>query len=273
MTNNGTHNLVSDQYNSPLHHEDVERDLTTLTAVHELREPVQAIFSFLCVLLEGRTGPLSDLQRDFLSTADQATRRLMRRIEDLQLIMSEHQDFTIRPEVTDLLQRATACCNELSQIARSHNVQLQMDTLPAMQIPHIWADPDRIDQILLNLIENAIQYSRRGGTVHVKVEACLPDNWSVTVRNTVEGPSSENPSDWFMPQTRGQHGIIARSDGQGLGLTAAKTLARIQGGDIIATVSDRTVTMTAWFPVWRDDAATNPLDNVHSTVNGECGDC
>lgn len=247
-----------------------ERNLVAKTAVHELREPVQAILSFLCVLLEERTGPLSDLQRDFLATADQATRRLKRRIDDLQLIMTEHMDLTIRPEVTDLLTRVEECCHELSEIANSYNVQLDIDTGQMSQRPRIWADPDRIDQILLNLVENAIQYSLRGTRVKIRVYAHAADGWSVTVQNTIGELLNEDPSTWFVAQTRGQQGISTRSNGQGLGLTAAEKLARAQDGDIKARVHNRTVEITASFPAWRPAPAEHL--NGHDTTFHAWGD-
>lgn len=243
--------------------EAINRTLVAKTAVHELREPVQAILSFLCVLLEERTGPLSDLQRDFLATADQATRRLKRRIDDLQLIMTEHMDITIRPEAIDLVSRVHACCHELSQIASGYDVQLEVDTGELSQFPRIWADPDRFDQILLNLIENAIQYSIRGEKVCISVRSCQPESWSVTVRNTIGELLNEDPSTWFAPQTRGQNGITIRRNGQGLGLTAAKALTCAQGGEISAGVYGQTVAITVSFPAWHPAPAEHL--NGHDT--------
>lgn len=256
---------------SPAQHGDeFERSLVTKTAVHELREPVQAIFSFLCVLLEERTGPLSDIQRDFLATADQATRRLKRRIDDLQLIMTEHLDLTIRPEPTELLPRVVECCHELSQIANSYNVHLKVDPGPVAQSPQIWADPDRVDQILLNIIENAIHYSLQGATVRIGVQATESDGWNVTVRNTIGERLNEDPANWFAPQTRGQNGIASRRDGQGLGLTAAEKLARAQGGDITACVRGRTVKITVSFPAWHATPTEhlNGHDTPTENLNG-----
>lgn len=252
------------------HTKDIERKLVAKTAVHELREPVQAILSFLCVLLEERTGPLSDLQRDFLATADQATRRLKRRIDDLQLTMTEHLDLTIRPEATDLLTRVSECCQELSQIAAGYGVQLELDTTKTVHRPQTWADPDRVDQIFLNLIENAIEYSTGGTKVRISVQACQPDSWSVTVRNTIGELLNEDPSTWFMPQSRGKNGIATRSNGQGLGLTAAEKLARAQGGEITARARGRTVSITVTFPAWHPAPAEHL--NGHDTTFHTWGD-
>lgn len=246
-----------------------EADLNFIarTAVHELREPVQAIHSFLCVLLEERTGELSDLQRDFLSTADQATRRLKRRINDLQLAVTESSDLIIQPETMDLVCRVEACCHELSQIAIAHGIEFNIDTPSTITHATIWADPDRIDQILLNLIENAIQYSAQGSKVSIGVQAGSPGTWTVAIRNETATYLNEDPALWFLPRTRGQNGIASRTNGQGLGLTAAEKLTRLQGGEIHARVGTNTVEISVAFPVssMRSVENCNGLDAaIHS---------
>lgn len=228
------------------------RDLIASTAIHELREPVQAIMSFLGVLLDGRAGQVSDLQRDFLATADQATRRLNRRIDDLHLVLTESHDVSIRPEQVDLLNHVAVCCNELSLIAASYGVQIDVRTHRLLHWPKIMADPERLDQIILNIVENAIQYSVRGSTVRVTVSPASPSSWRVTVENTAADDIKEDPATWFEPQRRGHCGTTTRKSGLGIGLAAAAKLTRAQAGEITAKVRRRAVAISVVFPAQVD---------------------
>jgi signal transduction histidine kinase len=224
------------------------QDLVAMTAVHELREPVQAIMSFLGVLLEERAGELTELQRDFLATANQATHRLNRRIDDLQLIITESSDVTIRPECTDLATRVSNCCRELSLVAASYGVQVKCSTESLRGPATIWADPDRVDQILLNVIENAIQYAVRGSVVCVAVAPGLSSTWLVTVENATPDDICEDPNTWFESRRRGTCGMETRKSGQGIGLAAASKLAKAQSARISARACHRTVTVSVTFP-------------------------
>src|SRR5438270_1246958 len=145
-----------------------ERGLFAALAAHELREPVHAIQSYLSVILRERVGPLNAVQRDFLTTMQQAGRRLERLIDDVQLMVTHEQGFPLRPEPTDLLERAAAACRELAPTAEGYGLRLSVE--PSGDGP--WgcvADPARLDQVLLNLVENALRYALSGTTVRVQL--------------------------------------------------------------------------------------------------------
>lgn len=250
-----TDSISSDHYTGM-----ADQKLAAEIAAHELREPSQAILSFLCVLLEERAGPLTSIQRDFLATAEQAARRLRRRIEDLQLVMAGCATLSINARETDLRTRVEECCHELELIASSYNVQLRIEDRHTGPQPLTWADPDRVDQILLNLIENAIQYSACGSEVIVTIDNCGPDAWCIRVENTVSQPLREDPCRWFMPHIRGSNGHELRPEGQGLGLVAAGMLVRAHNGSIVARAEGNTVTIDVVLP--RNDPGI--VDNISS---------
>lgn len=214
-------------------HESFDREYLTAIAAHELREPTQAILSFLNVVLQERAGPLTDIQRDFLSTAELATRRLKRRIDDLQLLLSGEHEFSLNPEPTDLVKQVSECCHELTEIANGYGVTVEMSVYAA-DTAWILADPVRLDQILLNLIENAIQYASAGSTVFVNVCPDTVGAWCVTVQNVVDEATDDDPNNWFIPFNRGDTDKVAARKGFGLGLTAVEYLVRAQGGQVMA---------------------------------------
>lgn len=214
-------------------------------AVHELREPAQAVQSFLSVVLDQRTGPLNEVQSDFLATACQAARRMARRIEDVQVLLSNEIAFSLQPIEVDLLEHAENCVQELEQIAICHRVRVVLDYGDDKCPAQIWADPDRLDQILLNLIENAIRYAAVDSVVRVIIRHTTCDSWAAVVQNETESLVEQDPTEWFSPFRRGRHSRVA---GMGLGLTIAEHLARAHGGEIGAQVSGRLVSVGVIFP-------------------------
>lgn len=225
---------------------DLEVDRTMLASIgaHELREPVQAVRSFLAVVLDGRTGPLNDLQEDFLTSASEATRRISRLIDDLQLILSTGQELDFRGRPLDLTERVLACCRELSQIAIGNSITLDNKVADERR-RLMFGDPDRVDQILLNIIENAIQYAPAESTVLVSVDEAKDREWTVIVENDSPPDSEFQPSDWLKPFNRG--GRVG-GRGLGLGLTVVSMLLRLHRGTIAFSTHDRRVRATLRFP-------------------------
>lgn len=211
----------------------IDHDFLAAIAAHELREPVQAIMSFISVVLQGVAGPLTDVQFDFLSTAGVATRRLKRRIDDLQLVLAGEVGLKLNLQPVDLARHVTSCVQELSEIARSYNVTIETQ-FQCTSGAGIIADPDRVDQIILNLVENAIQYASTDSTVTVGLNQSEGGAWCLTVQNNVDEVPEAEPDAWFTPFDRGFSVQSAQQSGTGLGLTAVEYLVRAQGGQVMA---------------------------------------
>lgn len=225
------------------------RRLLAALAGHELREPVQAIQSFLSVVLDGRTGPLSEQQLDFLSTANLAAKRLSRRIADVQLALTcEDHPFQMEYEPVNLRDSAERCARELALLARCHDVTLQLDVSGWRDDQLICGDPDRIDQVLLNLIENGIRYARPSSIVQVTVRVSQSGACAVIVSNEVETPPVEDPNTWFEPFERGMNTASVETSGHGLGLTVVACVMQAHGGSVSAQVIDNVVAVGAIFP-------------------------
>lgn len=223
---------------------DLEIDRTVLASIgaHELREPVQAVRSFLAVVLDGRTGPLTELQEDFLKSASEAARRVGRLIDDVQLILSEGQELDFRCRPVSLAERLQACCRELSQIAEGNTIELLHEIDGGTNYP-IYGDADRVDQILLNILENAIQYSPSGSMVFARLHETSNGEWSISVENEVE--SASDPAAWLEPFNRG-----GRTGGRGigLGLTVVQMLLQAHRGRLTFLTADDRVRACLYFP-------------------------
>jgi signal transduction histidine kinase len=203
-----------------------ERAVFASMAAHELREPIHAIQSFLSVILRERIGPINAVQRDFLTSAYLAGRRLERLIDDVQVMISRERGFEVRPEPCDLLTHVNAACRELAPIAEGYHVELAV-------VPHgsdwdVPADPVRLDQVVLNLVENAVRYAAAGSTVRVRLR-CSPSRVLCIIENTVDEPPQEDPAEWFQPFQRGRRDGPERP-GLGLGLAVVAYLIDAHGG-------------------------------------------
>jgi signal transduction histidine kinase len=229
----------SDDHLPPAHNR--EREIFASMAAHELREPIHAIQSFLSVILRERIGPINAVQRDFLTSAYLAGRRLERLINDVQLMISRDQAFDIRPEPVDLLSHVNSACRELAPIAEGYHVSLAVD--PRVQGQwELRADPTRLDQMLLNLIENAVRYAAAGSTVHVRLRSSA-SRVLCTIENVVDQPPPEDPREWFTPFHRGERPNAPERGGLGLGLAVVAHLVDAHGGYMFTRARETLVTI------------------------------
>lgn len=208
-----------------------ERELFASMAAHELREPIHAIQSFLSVILRERIGPINAVQRDFLTSAYLAGRRLERLVNDVQLMIARERAFDVRPEPVDLLAHVNAACRELASIAEGYHVTLAVAPEPGGNW-ELRADPTRLDQMVLNLLENAVRYASAESTVQVRLRSsgsrvlCL-------IENAVDQPPSEDPGVWFTPFRRGERPGGPERSGLGLGLAVVAHLVEAHGGQMV----------------------------------------
>ncbi len=195
---------------------------------HELRTPLTAIKGLVETL---RDGAVDDPQvRDrFLGTVEGETDRLIRLVNDLlTLSRADSEALNLERKPVDLVVLAESCRQRLSAHASARKIELILTKSPGE--PWALADADRIEQVLLNLLHNAIQYSRPGGTVTIGVSE-LPDGGAqVTVHDQGIGiPASdlERIGERFYRTDRAR----SRAEGgSGLGLAIAQALVQAHGG-------------------------------------------
>src|SRR3954453_6592452 len=139
------------------------KDEFVATVSHELRTPLTSMMGFLEMLREGEAGELTDEQRRVLAIVYRSSERLQRLVGDLL--------FVARPDANGLqLQFADVRVDEIvsesvesaAALARSREIDLRADVRP---VPHVWADKERLAQLVSNLISNAIKFTPAGGTV------------------------------------------------------------------------------------------------------------
>ncbi len=200
---------------------------------HELRTPLTCIHQFVTILLDGLAGNVSLEQREHLGTILRSVNQLRAMISDLlEAARAESGKIGIEPRciaIGDVVRQAVAMLGATAQEKRI-GLEMGVDT----RIPLVHADPDRILQIFLNLIENAIKFTPLDGSVMVK--ACLvdadPDFAYLSVADTGRGISPEAKALIFERLYQDPNAVDDSRKGLGLGLYITKELVRLHGGRI-----------------------------------------
>jgi signal transduction histidine kinase len=208
---------------------------------HELRTPLTAIKGLLVNLIDA-AGPG---ERPSLDLAERETDRLIRLVNQL-LDFSRWQagrlELNRHPVEVGAVARAAVTLSEGR--AGHRGVTLKADIRPGL--PAILADPDRLQQVILNLLDNAIKFTPSGGQVTLTAAGC-EEGVKVCVQDTGRGMSQEEQEQAFEAYYRGAGG------GSGLGLTIARAIVDAHGGQM-GLESDSKQGSLVWFtlPVRRD---------------------
>lgn len=223
------------------------------TVSHELRTPLSSIRGFVEIILSGRTGPLNDLQRDFLGSVLVSTKQLHRLVEDImQLSLAEAGQLGLECGPTDLTDVVLTVARLLRPQAEAAGVTLELRLLPAM--PSVECDAARIEQVLVNLVGNAIKFTPAGGQITVSA-GHEPETAWVSVHDTGPGIAEDEQHRVFDRLYQVQHGLNRSHGGAGLGLTIARHLVEGHGGRLTLTSAPgQGTTFTVHLP-WRFGAS------------------
>ena len=199
---------------------------------HELKTPLTSIKGFLQNLLDGLTGPLNEKQQRYLSRMLENSDRLIRMIEallDRTRIQSGRLDLV--PGEIDLGRCVVDAVEQLRLLAQAKQQTLEAVAPPAPLI--VWADRDRLIQIITNLVQNAVKFTPEAGSIMVTVRQENQTLAGVSVRDTGPGIPPEFLDQIFDPFFRVKQ-VRSGTKGLGLGLSIVRTLVELQGGAIVA---------------------------------------
>lgn len=202
---------------------------------HELRTPTTAIRGEAEISLRGRDKPPEDYKASLQRIVD-GSRQLGLVIDDLlSVARSDIETLSLQRKPMDLHQPLAEALAQARALAHERDVQVCADELPAAPMP-VLGDAQRLRQLLVVVLDNAVRYSRPGGTVRLDVQAATGSNgqaqWEVRVRDEGIGiPAHELPR-VFDRSFRGEQARLHRADGAGLGLAIGASLARHHGGEL-----------------------------------------
>jgi len=195
---------------------------------HELRTPLTVIKSSVDNMLDGITGPFNEMQSTYMDRLNINADRLVRLIDDLlDLSRIEAGYLHLRPQALKVDAFIGSTIDSMRPLAAMKEIDLSSECEEGVDG---WADPDRLHQILVNLISNAVKFTPNGGRVTVGTSATR-GNVLIYVRDTGPGiPQAERERIFERFHRVGQPSKGVR--GTGIGLAISRRLVELHGGSI-----------------------------------------
>jgi signal transduction histidine kinase len=205
-------------------------------AAHELRTPLTSIVGYLDLFSEGRFGELPPALERPMGSVRRNAHRLKRLVDDmLDVSRIEEGRMTLRRESVDLGDVVRDVVTELLPLARARNQKIDTLIEPLEQLD---ADRDKLHQIAVNLVSNAIRYTPEAGAIAIAVDEAprerYPGGWArLRVRDNGIGIAEQDRQrifDPFLHPKPAKHHTSAGPDSAGLGLYIARGLIELHGG-------------------------------------------
>ncbi len=239
---------LQDAYNK-LKQVDKMKDYIIDISSHELRTPASIIKSYLWLVMQGKKGPINKEQAEALDRAFQSNERLLQIINDM-LDVSRIEDGRLQFDYTefDLIETVKDLVEELEVKAKEKGLSLKLKT--KLTKLTMYSDKDKLDEILLNLISNAIKYTQEGG-----VTVCVDqkdDSVIIKVKDTGIGIRKEDMPKLFTKFFRTEQTLveIPTAGGTGLGLFITKSIVESLKGKIqVKSQVHKGTTFTVTLPI------------------------
>ncbi len=232
--------------NQELQQLDKLKDEFLANTSHEFRTPLNGMIGIAESMIDGATGTLSEIQQQNLSMIASSGRRLnelVNNILDFAQLKNHKLDLQLRSVGIKSIVEVVITVSQ--SLTGTKKLQL-INSIPA-DLPLVWADENRLQQILYNLIGNAIKFTESGtveisaeivdtdGETFLEVPASSPDfQIAVTVSDTGIGIPGANLDRIFEPFEQGDGSTVRQYGGTGLGLTLSKQFVELHGGKIYA---------------------------------------
>lgn len=201
-------------------------------ASHQLRTPISGIKGYLSMILEGDFGKIEEKPKEILKSIYDNTERLNGLVNDfLDVSRIERGKLTMERKSTDIAEMIQSIVSNFQPVADAKGLKLDYSP-PKSSIPQVNVDPNKLRQVALNLVDNAIKYTGHG-SIHVTLEG-LKDRFRVCVKDTGVGLEPDEAKNLFRPFVRTADSSKSNATGSGLGLYVARKIVQYHGGKVWA---------------------------------------
>ncbi len=198
---------------------------------HELRTPFNAIIGFAELMHDGKAGPISPRQQEFLRDILTAARNLLQILNDvLDLSNLDAGKLELRPEPVRLASVIVDVQDTVRTLAEQKHLVIEIAQAP--DIVDIIADPGKLKQVLHNYVSNAVKFSHDGGRIVIRVLPEGVDAFRIEVQDNGIGIRPEDMGRLFVEFQQLDASSAKQYPGTGLGLALTKRIVEAQGGRV-----------------------------------------
>jgi signal transduction histidine kinase len=205
------------------------KDDFVATVSHELRTPLTSMMGFLEMIREEEAGHLTEEQKRFLSIVYRSSERLQRLVGDLLFVARlDASGLQLHFDEVQIDGVLAECVESSAALARSREIELHSEH---GDVPPVWADRERLAQLVANLVSNAIKFTPAGGRVSTR--AFVEDgNAVIEVEDTGIGIPEAEHEQLFQRFFRASSASQRHIAGVGLGLSIVRAIVEAHGGAI-----------------------------------------
>jgi two-component system sensor histidine kinase VicK len=210
----------------------MEHDFVSMTS-HQLFTPLSIIRGHIALMIEGSLGKITEKQKNFLDQSMHATKKMVSLVSELLSISRlEERKITLNFAPTNIVDVIDSTISELEPLAARNSIHL-ISKISRKSIPLVVIDGEKISQVMQNIIDNAIKYTPKKGTVQIDITV-ETDNLVISVSDNGIGIPKDDLPKLFQRFFRSSNTLSLDSKGTGLGLYIAKVIVERHQGKIWA---------------------------------------
>jgi len=199
---------------------------------HQLRTPLSGIKWTLNMLLNGDLGKLNPEQKTFLMKGYESNQRMITLVEDMlnaDRVNSGKYSYNLSLiQITDLIDNTLY---DLVPLANKKNIKINYLHSP-VEVPKVIIDPEKMRQVIQNLVENAIKYTPKNGEINITVSVKSSEFVEVSIADSGIGIPEDQKKQIFTRFFRAKNAVKVETDGSGLGLFIVKGIVEKHGGTV-----------------------------------------
>ncbi len=235
---------------------------------HELRTPLGIVRNFIFAFQREMAGEVSSRQKEYLTLVEENLGRLERLIDNLlDLSKIEAGRFELKKIQTDLSALARRVFDAFQRKSDEKGILLRLSQFK--KLPFVYVDPDRMTEVMTNLVDNAVKYTPKGGTVTLSLKE-ENKQLLLSVTDTGIGIRAKDQKELFQKFRRFGAGLH-REKGVGLGLAISKEIVTLHQGTLsVRSEEGKGSTFTVMLPVLSDEAFF--LEKLASEIRRAAGE-
>ena len=223
------------------------KDELLMTTAHEMRTPLHGMIGLAQSVADLGSSTLPEAAKREVELIGSSGRRLARLVDEvLDFSRLRRHALVLSPRAVRLRPLVDDVLTILAPVVGSKSVALENDV--PVTLPSLYADPDRLQQVLIKVVDNAIKFTEEG-VVRVSACASRSDTVTITVADSGAGIPADRVAQVFEPYTQADGTVVRAHGGLGLGLTIVRQLVELHGGTVaVESAEGRGSTFRLSFP-------------------------